>query len=239
VCEWIFPPYDRGVIRERPRVVIHNAVSADGRIDGFAANLAAYYELARGFGEDATLVGSGTVLAAPLADEPDGAPGGDEPEPSPRSDLPLLVVADGRGRVTSWRALRRAGYWRDVLALCCRATPPDFLARLTADGIEHALVGEERVDLAQALSLLVREHGVGVVRVDSGGTLNGALLREGLVDEISLLVHPALAGGRSPGSFHGLLPDGENPRIALHPPRVQALEGGLLWLRWQVDRQSL
>ena len=32
------------------------------------------------------------------------------------------------------------------------------------------------------------------MRVDSGGALNGALLRAGLVDELSLLVHPVLVG---------------------------------------------
>ncbi len=39
------------------------------------------------------------------------------------------------------------------------------------------------------------------VRVDSGGKLNGELLRLGLVDEISLLVHPYLVGGQSPASM--------------------------------------
>ncbi len=36
------------------------------------------------------------------------------------------------------------------------------------------------------------------LRVDSGGTLNGVLLRAGLVDEISLLIQPELVGGTSP-----------------------------------------
>ncbi|MEO0433105.1 MAG: dihydrofolate reductase family protein, partial [Cyanobacteria bacterium J06656_5] len=43
--------------------------------------------------------------------------------------------------------------------------------------------------------------GVTVVRVDSGGTLNGVLLRAGLVDELHLLVHPTLVGGTSQKTF--------------------------------------
>jgi hypothetical protein len=35
---------------------------------------------------------------------------------------------------------------------------------------------------------------VQAVRVDAGGTLNGLLLRAGLVDEVSLIVAPYLAG---------------------------------------------
>jgi len=41
-----------------------------------------------------------------------------------------------------------------------------------------------------------------VVRVDSGGTLNGLLLRAGLVDEVSVLIHPYLVGGISPRSLY-------------------------------------
>ena len=44
------------------------------------------------------------------------------------------------------------------------------------------------------------------MRVDSGGALNGALLRAGLVDEISLLVHPVLVGDAP--RWHGSPPPG-------------------------------
>ncbi|MGV2831754.1 dihydrofolate reductase family protein [Myxosarcina sp. GI1(2024)] len=40
-----------------------------------------------------------------------------------------------------------------------------------------------------------------VVRVDSGGTLNGVLLRAGVVDELHLLMHPTLVGGTSQQTF--------------------------------------
>ena len=40
-----------------------------------------------------------------------------------------------------------------------------------------------------------------VVSVDRGGTLNGILLRDGLVDEISILVCPSRVGGMSPKSI--------------------------------------
>lgn len=33
------------------------------------------------------------------------------------------------------------------------------------------------------------------VRTDSDGTINGVLLRQGLVDEMSMLLHPAIVGG--------------------------------------------
>ena len=47
-----------------PRVVVHNAVSLDGKIAGFEVDLGIYYGLAGRWPADAILCGSGTILAA-------------------------------------------------------------------------------------------------------------------------------------------------------------------------------
>jgi 2,5-diamino-6-(ribosylamino)-4(3H)-pyrimidinone 5'-phosphate reductase len=75
---------------------------------------------------------------------------------------------------------------------------------------------------------------VRTVRVDSGGRLNAALLRAGLVDEASLLVHPALVGERGtlPLIFGRLAaPLGAT---SLGSPSVESLPGGVVWLRYHV-----
>jgi hypothetical protein len=41
-----------------PRVILHSAVSLDGKIDGFPVDLNQNYELATTWKEDATLAGS-------------------------------------------------------------------------------------------------------------------------------------------------------------------------------------
>ena len=47
------------------------------------------------------------------------------------------------------------------------------------------------------------DRGAKLVRVESGGVLIGALLRDGLVDEVSLLVHPCLSDGTGHSWFGG------------------------------------
>lgn len=80
-----------------PRVILHNAVSLDCKIDGFTPDIGLFYELASTWKEDATLAGADTLLAAIL--ESDNA---DDLEPSKppvirRGDKrPLLVVPDSR-----------------------------------------------------------------------------------------------------------------------------------------------
>jgi 2,5-diamino-6-(ribosylamino)-4(3H)-pyrimidinone 5'-phosphate reductase len=225
-----------------PRVILHNAVSADGRIDWITPDLGQFYQLASRFEEEATLAGSDTILSAqddiPEEDEtvfqPPGKTAGD-----PR---PLLVVPDSRGRVRTWHYWRQLPYWRGCVALCSSSTPGDYLDYLTQRHIQYIVAGKNRVDLREALEQLNARYGVKTVRVDSGGILNGVLLRAGLVDEVSLLISPALVGGISPRSMFRA-PDLTSPQgvIQLRFIDVQVLEGDTVWLRYEIlkDGQRL
>ncbi|MGY1669835.1 RibD family protein [Geodermatophilus sp. SYSU D00710] len=202
----------------RPHVVVHVAVSLDGATTGFPVDVGRFYALAGTWHEDVTLTGADTVLAqeADLARAP---------QPGPAPEGPLLAVVDGRRRVGAWQALARAGYWSGVLALRAGGPPPG-----AAPGVEELVTGGERVDLAAALAELGR-RGLRTVRVDSGGGLTGALLAAGLVDEVSLLVHPVLAGAGP--RWHGAAP---LPRVPLELTGCRGPEedGGPVWLRYRV-----
>jgi 2,5-diamino-6-(ribosylamino)-4(3H)-pyrimidinone 5'-phosphate reductase len=199
----------------RPRVIVHVAVSLDGATTGFEADVARFYELARTWDEDVTLAGADTILAQEHALA-------DAPRPGPTPGAPLLAVVDGRRRVSQWDALRDCGHWSDVVALRAAAGADD-------SGVRELSTGGERVDLRAALSTLHQEDGAEVVRVDSGGSLTGALLHAGLVDEISLLVHPCLAGAER--RWYGEAP---TPRLAATQVGCELLDGGLAWLRYRL-----
>ncbi|PFG38113.1 2,5-diamino-6-(ribosylamino)-4(3H)-pyrimidinone 5'-phosphate reductase [Georgenia soli] len=202
----------------RPFVVVHVAVALDGATTGFPVDVERFYALAATWHEDVTLTGADTILAQEAVLRA-------SPGPGPAAGGPLLAVVDGRARVSAWRELRDAGYWSAVLALRCRATPP------REDGgwrPEELVVGEDRVDLRAALEALGRRAGTKVVRVDSGGGLTGALLAEGLVDEVSLLVHPAWSGA-SGRAWHG---QAVAPAAELRLAAAERL-GDLVWLRYR------
>jgi 2,5-diamino-6-(ribosylamino)-4(3H)-pyrimidinone 5'-phosphate reductase len=198
-------------------VVAHLAVSVDGDTRGFAPDLELFYRLARDFNEDLTLTGADTILAQePALAELDG--------PGPDLEAPLLAVVDSRARVSAWEALRDAGHWRGVVALRSAASPA------SATGPAATVVaGESRVDLAAALAELARGEGIGRVRVDSGGALAAAMLAGGLVDELSLLIHPVVSGGGSwLDSFGG--------DAALELAGCESFAGGIVWIRYRVGR---
>jgi len=220
-----------------PKVIIHTATSLDGRITNFPADLELYYSLAAQWNLDAILFGSGTVLAA-VRDNPalEVPPEHEEiftpPEgqPDPR---PLLVIADSRGQVRCWDAIRKWPYMRDVLALCSESTPQEYLDYLAGEKIRTVIAGRDRIDMRAGMEALEAEYGVATIRVDSGGTLNSVMLATGLVTEVSVLIHPFLAGGRpGPGVFDpekaGLL----GFQVPLKLKSHEVLDGGLIWARY-------
>jgi 2,5-diamino-6-(ribosylamino)-4(3H)-pyrimidinone 5'-phosphate reductase len=199
-----------------PYVVAHVAVSLEGATTGFQPDVDRFYRLASRWRENVTLVGADTILEQEAALV-------DAPRPGPAEDGPLLAVVDGRARVHQWEALRTVGHWSDVVALRCASTP-----RTDERPVEEILVGTGRVDLAGALRVLGARPGVDVVRVDSGGALLGALLVRGLVDEISLLVHPCLVGPGHARRWHG--------EAVVRPGRLSLVHNetldDLVWLRY-------
>jgi 2,5-diamino-6-(ribosylamino)-4(3H)-pyrimidinone 5'-phosphate reductase len=204
------PPIDR----EWPHVVVHVAVSLDGATTGFTPAVGLFYELSAAWREDVTLTGADTILAQEsiLATAP---------QPGPSAGGPLLAVVDSRARVRQWTALRDVGHWSGVLAVSSERTPP------RPDDVPELVAGHDRVDLRELLTALGRRPGIAVVRVDSGGALTGALLADGLVDEISLLVHPVLAGGRR---WYG---SAARPATAWELTDCLRPAEGLVWLRYR------
>ncbi len=221
-----------------PRVIMHNASSVDGRIDGFTPDLGLFYGLVSRWKEDATLAGSETILKAEHPPE-EVEEAVDPPKRDPEDSRPLLVVPDSRGRVRFWSYLRKQPYWRDVVVLCCRSTPRSYLDYLEKMHVDHLVAGDDHVDFRVALAELNARYGVRTVRVDSGGTLNGVLLRAGLVDEVSVLISPTLVGGPASLSLFKVPDPAAPPRaIPLKLVDLQKLEGDAVWLRYEVLRQQ-
>lgn len=186
-------------------------------------------------GRFSILEGSGSFVT------PDAPPRGDPPpltEP-PVDNLPSevldrpeherwFVVVDSRGRV-DWTTAGEGG--TDLLVLVARHTPADYLAELRRKGICFLVAGDGRVDLVPALERLRDRLGIEQLVAESGGGLNAALLAAGVVDELQLLVLPAIVGGADTPS----LVDGPSPL----PRRLQLLEssigeGGVVELRYAV-----
>ena len=153
----------------------------------------------RHYGCNATLEGSGSLVTD--AGEPPLPPYRGDPNQLYTDLLPAEVTGQPSPPhmwftvdVRACSLDREHEGW-DVLVLVCRSTPADYLAYLRREHICYLLAGQDRVNLAEALAAMASKLGVRCVLSTAGGGLNGALLRAGLIDELSISLLPALVGG--------------------------------------------
>ncbi|MEY9850886.1 2,5-diamino-6-(ribosylamino)-4(3H)-pyrimidinone 5'-phosphate reductase [Leifsonia sp. EB41] len=196
-----------------PHLMIYNEVSIDGKLGGFAGDPHDYYGRAFRWEVDAILMGSVTALNFGPQESADeqrtildpvaqvNPPAGFEHVLE--RQRPLLVVPDSRGRVRNWRHAQAQPWYRAILVLISSSTPDEYVRYLDRRGIEYLSIGSDRVDLGQALARLSADFEIRRVRSDAGAKLNSELLRAGLVDEIALLVRPALSSDPSAVAFSG------------------------------------
>ncbi len=147
-----------------------------------------------------------------------------------------LAVVDGRERV-------RSGYTgeedRPMLHLVSYKVPPEYLWFLQKSSIPYLIEGENRVDLEQILKKMKSKLDVETVVTSSGGKLAGALLRDGLLDEIYIRFNPVVIGGfNTPNLFAS--PDLQEDQW---PISLEFLEGeikktGHIFVRYRVERGS-
>ncbi|MGD8815424.1 MAG: RibD family protein [Anaerolineales bacterium] len=225
-----------------PHVFLHIGMSLDGRLDWVSIDQGLYYEIASRLPHDAILSGSNTILTADIQEEipEEYREMAAEMEAQPDETRQLLAVVDSQGRIQNWPAIRQQPWWRQSIALCSATTPKRYLEDLRNAGIETIVAGDERVDLRTALEEMNARYDVESVRVDSGGILNGVLLREGLIHQISTLIHPQLVGGSSPRSMF-VAPDLQSNEgvIPLRLKDFQRLSEDVIWLNFDVINDEI
>jgi riboflavin biosynthesis pyrimidine reductase len=81
--------------------------------------------------------------------------------------------------------------------------------------------------------------GIRKLLLEGGGTLNGAWLKAGLIEEISQVIVPIVDGGRGVAGFFDI--PGPAPRKAAAALRLikhQKLAGGIQWHRYRVTGKA-
>jgi 2,5-diamino-6-(ribosylamino)-4(3H)-pyrimidinone 5'-phosphate reductase len=102
-----------------------------------------------------------------------------------------FVVIDSRARVR-WTTFEVDD--TKLAVLLSRTTPAAYRLFLREHDVPYFEAGEDRVDLSQAVGRMGQMFDEGCIVSDAGGVLNGALLREALVDEIDVQFLPAVVG---------------------------------------------
>lgn len=193
-----------------PYVTLKAALSADGKLAPPPASRfpnqphwltgpAARHEVQRlRHAADAILTGIGTVLA----DNPQLT---DRTEESRRRPL-LRVVLDTHLRIPRNSQLVRSAN-HDLLVLTSETAPAWRVETLEAEGVEVEVIPDHagRLSLPAVLNLLT-ERKILSVLLEAGSHLNGAFLRQNLVDKVILFRSDATLGEEALPFAHGTDP---------------------------------
>lgn len=124
-----------------------------------------------------------------------------------------------------------------IVAVLSRQVSDAHLAGLRHEGVSYIFAGETELDLGLVLEILNRELGVKRLLLEGGGGANGAFLRAGLVDELSLVLCPAVDGANgAPSVFNSQEPltGPTAPVEAMTLESSTVIDGGAVWLRYRI-----
>jgi riboflavin biosynthesis pyrimidine reductase len=145
------------------------------------------------------------------------------------------VVLDAHGRI----AWGRSDIGGDPIVVVLSETVSNaHLAGLRSEGVSYIFAGKSQLDLALTLDNLNRELGVKRLLLEGGGGTNGAFLRAGLIDELNLVLCPAVDGAKgAPSVFDSTEPEADQlaPITTMALECSEALEGGAMLLRYRIQ----
>ena len=229
----------------RPHVVCLMEISLDGRIhpsrwtrspDGDPKAWGKVYEKTHAALQgDAWLVGRVTMAEMSKS--------GPMPAPPPieitrpyhfaeGAEKPYAVALDRRGVLDFDKPAIGGDH---VVVLVGPDVSDTHLAKLANAGVSYVVAPDAAMDLRAILGVLRSELGIERRLVEGGGKTCGAMLAAGVVDEVSLLVAPAIDGGVGvDGVFDVPEPGGLAGKTQLRLLSAEVVEHGQVHLRYAV-----
>lgn len=225
---------------KKPYIICHMMTSADGRIDCAMTEclpgVQEYYSTLGALGASSRISGRVTAqLEMSLAGEFHPA----KEEPIGKEEYFKAVEAEGYEIVTDTRGTLLwnddAGSERPLLIMTSEKASREYLDYLQGKHISWIACGKEKIDLKRACTILRETFGVERAAVVGGGHVNAGFLKEGLLDEVSLLIGAGIDGrGGMAAVFDGLPQN--YPVTPLRLTAVKRYESGAVWLRYAVEK---
>ena len=236
----------------RPKIICHMTSSIDGRllVDRWTApatgidatTLRSHHDqVASRFDSDGWIVGRTTMEEIIGTNPP-------RTVKSSEGRLRAIYVADRKGRdvAVAIDPHEKLHYGQDnaggdhIIAVLSEKVSDDYLAELREDGVSYLFAGPQGSNLQGALETLGETFGLRTLLLEGGARINGSFLKAGLIDEISLLIYPGIDGlAGVPTIFEYAGGEDEQPAAgqSLRHIRTETLEGGMVWLRYGVERE--
>lgn len=209
----------------KPYIICHMMSSVDGRIDCAMTEqlkgVEDYYETLAKLDADTTVSGKRTAelemaLSSKYVSKKVDAKG-------------YEVVVDSKGKLL-WE--KENGDEKPLLIITSEQVTKEYLNYLDEQNISWIVCGKNTTDLIQASKVLYEEFHVERMAIVGGAVINGAFLKSGLLDEVSILIGAGIDGRKGlPGVFDGF--DIDQPVISLSLKDVEIFKSGAVWIRYK------
>jgi len=225
----------------KPYVVCHMASTIDGRI--IAENWgnkrqqfsSIYEECHQSFNSQAWMVGRITMeqnFTEGLQPQPE------EPRKSiernafvaDKNASTFAIAVDPKGKL-GWNRSEIDG--DHIVEILTELVSDAYLQYLRDKGISYLFGGKDRIDFEAILQQLYTLFHIKTLMLEGGGHINGSLLNEGLINEISLLVLPLADGSpKTATTFEIGDQRKKNTPMELKLKDVQRLNDDVVWLKY-------
>jgi 2,5-diamino-6-(ribosylamino)-4(3H)-pyrimidinone 5'-phosphate reductase len=219
----------------KPKVIMHNSISIDGSIKKFAVNIGLHYSIVADYKPEVMICGSITAKTG-ILEFMESVPEEKKekmkrPKISKDDKRAYWAIPDSKGSLKGLlHVYRDSEYCRDVILFVTDKTPKDYIKYLKEREYDYYIIGKEKVDLKKAVEILGKNYNAKTIITDTGGVLNCAMLELGLIDEISLVVHPEIVAGEKMNLFRTLGLD----NIMLNLKAANNLDGKYAHLVYEV-----
>ncbi|WP_033165278.1 dihydrofolate reductase family protein [Clostridium sp. KNHs205] len=234
---------------ERPYIICHMVTSLDGKVTGsflekseYAPLLEDYYRIHREYGADGFLCGRVTMEGS--FPQP--------PDPSVHYNGPVIAREDYIAEKASFYAVsidpHGRQWWNNrvildpdegyngahIIEVLTEAVPDAFLAHLRDKGVSYLFSGRDGLNLPLITEKLRKLFGIEKLLLEGGGIVNASFQQEKLIDEISLVVVPAIEPAKEAKALFqtGAYP-GDLTTESMKLSKTTQLEDGGLWLVYQ------
>jgi riboflavin biosynthesis pyrimidine reductase len=153
-----------------------------------------------------------------------------EPFIADKEATSFAIAVDGKGKL-GWNENQING--DHIIEILTERVSDEYLFYLQQKAISYIFAGEQELDFSSALNQLSTLFPIETIMLEGGGNLNGSLLNDGLIDELSLLIIPIADGTpKTQTTFEVSEYLQKKPVTHLQVKEVKQLEEGVLWLRY-------
>lgn len=149
-------------------------------------------------------------------------------------------IAFDRNGVLGWIKPTTAyeGYQANIIELLTNQASNEYKAYLRQLKIPYLLCGESDIDIGVALTKLRLLFGLKHLMLGGGGILNWSFLEQGYLDDISLIVAPAVDGRLDTARLFNAQFDRHTRPIGFKLKSATVIDENTLWLRYQITHSS-